>query len=122
MKHKKIMKDLKNKVKDILNTKDIENIETILAFDGLGTKIMNLLRAVEASDAADAELDKAEAQLLGFYHAKQGYDVISLIESMGLSSNEWEAIKTKYDPVYINTENRDEIDAYFAKNNERNND
>ena len=35
----------------------------------------------------------AGAQLIGFAHAKQGYDIESLVRSMGLQPEEWEELK-----------------------------
>lgn len=58
------------------------------------------------------KLDLANAQLLGYYHAKRGYSILSLINSMGLTKGEWEKIK-KYELDYMNRIDIEEIDDYF---------
>jgi hypothetical protein len=61
------------------------------------------------------EIDKAEQQLLGFTHAKQGYDLISLISSMGLKKDEWENLKANYNLSYLSDDDKNEIEEYFTK-------
>lgn len=63
---------------------------------------------------ADNELDMAEQQLTGFAHAKAGYEVPALAESMGLTKREWESIKRR---GVVKLDNRDvaALDAYFLK-------
>ena len=56
------------------------------------------------------ELLKAEHQLTGFAHASQGFDVISLIESMALRQEEWEQLRNE---PWITEKMREEIDEYF---------
>lgn len=41
------MEEIKEKIAVILNTKDIENIESILGYDDLGSKIMEVLRLIQ---------------------------------------------------------------------------
>ena len=57
------------------------------------------------------ELMKAEHQLTGCAHAYQGYDIISLIEDMGLGLEEWEALRDN--ASWLPKELREEIDEYF---------
>lgn len=56
------------------------------------------------------ELDQASQQLTGFVHAKQGFDVISLIESMGLRVEEWEQLRNE---PWLPAEIVKEIDLHF---------
>ena len=53
------------------------------------------------------KLDLADAQFLGFKHGKWNYSVVDLVESMGLTKNEWEKWKKDYPNVL------DDID-FFA--------
>lgn len=62
--------------------------------------------------AENIELIKAEHQLTGFAHASSGFDLISLIESMGLRREEWDQLR---DENYITKKMREEIDQYFAE-------
>lgn len=56
----------------------------------------------------DREL--AIQQLIGFAHARDGYDVQSLAESMGLTGDEWVAIKGD---VTLRPEDEAALDALF---------
>jgi len=60
-------------------------------------------------------LDKAEQQLLGYAHAKRGFDLISLVEAMALKKNEWETIKEDYGLSYLNEKEIKEIDNHFKE-------
>ena len=106
------MENLKKKVAVIFNTKDIENVESILSTGGLGKKIMEVLRAIEKTDF---EIEKAEQQLVGFYHCKHNKDVLGLIRSMGLKKSEWVEIKKQYELEYIDEDDKQEIDEYFLE-------
>lgn len=55
----------------------------------------------------------AEQQILGYAHAAQGHSLTMLVESMGLSRDEWAAILSN-DVVRIPKDVVDEIDAFFA--------
>lgn len=59
----------------------------------------------------DIQIEKAEQQLIGFIHAKQGYDLLSLITDMGLTKKEWESIKRI--GMSIPDDMKVEIDQYF---------
>ena len=61
------------------------------------------------------DIDKAEQQLLGFTHAKQGYSLIDLISSMGLTKDEWKTLKADYELTYFSDNDKEEIDEYFKK-------
>ena len=57
------------------------------------------------------EIKKAEQQFLGFVHAKRGYDIISLVEAMALTEDEWYEIET--DSIGLSNDEIREIDNYF---------
>ena len=56
------------------------------------------------------QLQLAEAQFLGFMHRQQGYSLISLVQSMGLSKKEWEQL---VDTLELSVDEKREIDEYF---------
>lgn len=56
----------------------------------------------------------AEAQLRGFLHGKQGFNVESLVEAMALELSEWEELKAN-NTGYLDAETIKSIDAYFEK-------
>lgn len=62
-------------------------------------------------DTKQMELIEAEQQLTGFAHAWEGYDIVSLVQGMGLRLEEWDAIKD--DAPWLPEKLRREIDAYF---------
>ncbi|RDY57544.1 hypothetical protein [Flagellimonas nanhaiensis] len=59
------------------------------------------------------QLNLVEQQLLGFCHAKQGYNLESLIDSMGLTNDEWQDMKNREMVDHIDETVIDEIDGYF---------
>lgn len=61
----------------------------------------------------DSSLDMAEQQILGFYHAKTGFNFRDLIISMGLEKIEWEKLKADGMIEYLDSNYIDEIDEYF---------
>lgn len=111
------MENLKKKVAIIFNTRDIENLESILS-GGLGKKIMEVLRLVEKAGFVEKESNMialAEAQLLGFYHCYNNRsDIRGLIISMGLKKTEWNKLKKEYQLEYINELDKNEIERYFS--------
>lgn len=74
------------------------------------------LDAVEADLTAevtpdlDHQLKLADAQFLGFVHAKSGYSLTSLAENMGLTADEWKLLR---DTVHLSPEQKAEIDLLF---------
>ena len=60
-----------------------------------------------------SQLDMAEQQLLGFYHAKQGFSLRDLVESMGLEKSEWKEMKVNGMVDYLDSTTREEIDSLF---------
>jgi len=57
------------------------------------------------------EENQAIQQLTGFVHAKEGFDVISLIEAMGLRKEEWFKIR---DEPFLPADIVAEIDLHFG--------
>lgn len=60
--------------------------------------------------AKNQDHELAVQQLIGFAHARAGYDVQSLAESMGLTGNEWAAMKSD---VKLRPEDEAALDALF---------
>lgn len=67
------------------------------------------------SDLEDIEIEKAEQQLTGYVHAKRGYNIESLIESMGLKEKEWKRIRFDAKVLGLNEDEIDAINKYFKK-------
>jgi len=59
-------------------------------------------------------IDLAEQQILGYKHAKEGYDLISLIAAMGLTKAEWETLKETY-TLRLTFDEVIEINEYFFR-------
>lgn len=55
----------------------------------------------------------ADAQLLGWRHARDGYSIESLCDSMGLTAREWAVLNKKYDMGYLREEDRYAIEEYL---------
>lgn len=64
--------------------------------------------------ASKKQLELAEQQLVGFAHAKAGYDIEQLAESMGLTAKEWDALKGR---VRLAAGDKRDLDAYFERRN-----
>lgn len=54
-------------------------------------------------------------QLTGFFHAKRGFNLTSLIESMGMTEKEWKQIRFDASILGLNESEVSEIDEYFEK-------
>lgn len=52
----------------------------------------------------------ADAQFIGFAYAKSGYEITTLVESMGLEKSEWDSLKDK---TYLSELDKQEVDEYF---------
>ena len=59
------------------------------------------------------DIDKAEQQILGFYHCWIGYDLTSLCESMALKREEFDEMMKKEMLHYLPKELGDEIVEYI---------
>lgn len=60
-----------------------------------------------------AQLEYAENRFVGFFHAKKGYDIKALADSMGLTKSEWEKIKRTM-ASYFSQEDIQDIDSLFS--------
>ncbi len=75
-----------------------------------------LEEATERMTAAETRVQefetvKAEQQITGFYHAAQGFDIVSLVQAMGLKSEEWHRLKISM--PWLGEKFVREIDTYF---------
>lgn len=59
----------------------------------------------------DDALTMALHQLIGFGHKSRGYSLIMLVESMGLTEQEWNTIRK--DVLYLSPGEIQEIDDHF---------
>ena len=57
---------------------------------------------------------KAEQQFLGFFYAKKGVRLAELVESMGLTVQEWEQMQKEYKLEYLSQEDKTEITQLVA--------
>ena len=72
--------------------------------------VKQFLERALAQQKDEMAIEKAEQQLLGFKHGKQGYDLTSLIESMGLTLKEWEVMKNIFSLEYLTDEDKQDIE------------
>jgi hypothetical protein len=56
---------------------------------------------------------QAEQQLTGYSHAKQGYGIESLVDSMGLTKDEWMKLCKQNRVSFLSIEDKIYIDEYF---------
>ena len=70
----------------------------------------NAIKGIEQA----RELDKAEAQLLGWKHAKNGGDLFSLVRAMGLTFKEWKTLLSEYNPTFLSPDDKKEVDKFFG--------
>lgn len=61
----------------------------------------------------------ADAQIVGFKHRQDGGDLITLIETMGLTESEWKKLK-KYKHLSLNRSEKIMITKSFRKNGKYN--
>lgn len=76
------------------------------------TQLKQIIFKLE-SELKDFEIEKAEQQLTGYVHAKRGYDIESLVSSMGLTENEWSKIRFDAKSLGLNEREIAEVDEYF---------
>ena len=55
------------------------------------------------------QLGLAEAQLLGYAHHRDGYDLAALVDAMGLTPAEWQELQDKYAMHYLSDDDRSVI-------------
>jgi hypothetical protein len=60
-------------------------------------------------------LEYADQQLIGFAHARHGYDIVSLVDEMGLKLEEWEELKQR-GTLPLHDSDIQSIDQYFDAN------
>jgi hypothetical protein len=94
---------------DLKNT-STEKLLNSLITSAPGAQELIIAELIERENNKKLELLKAEHQLTGFAHAAQGFDVISLIESMALRQEEWGQLR---DETWITENMRTEIDEHF---------
>lgn len=58
------------------------------------------------------ELIKAEQQLVGYAHAKDGYNITSLISGMGLTRVEWDKLRPELN--WLGEAHISEIDLFLS--------
>lgn len=63
---------------------------------------------------SNLEIEFAEQQLTGFFHARHGYTLLQLVQSMGLTSEEWAAIKAS-GRIHVPLDARAELDQHFGQ-------
>lgn len=64
----------------------------------------------------EIELEKADAQFTGWVHRDLGGNLLSLVESMGLTLGEWQKLKKQYSVTsYMHIDDLALIDNYFEK-------
>ena len=102
------LEEIKKEINVIFNTKDIENVETILAWNDLGKRIKKVLRAVQK---INNRLDFANQQFIGYYQGKWS-NLEGMIQSMNLTKNEWKILKKEYEPT-LDSKDLKEIENYF---------
>lgn len=56
-------------------------------------------------------IELAVAQFIGFVQGRH-YDLTSMVDSMGLTKDEWEQIK-QGEPIQLTESERNEVDEYF---------
>mgnify|MGYP000006129317 FL=1 len=57
----------------------------------------------------EEQLGLAEAQLLGYAHHRDGYDLAALVDAMGLTPAEWQELQHKYAMHYLSDDDRSVI-------------
>jgi hypothetical protein len=62
--------------------------------------------------ASEQDVESAEQQFTGFIHATKGYDITSLAKEMGLTADEWGAIKER-GILLFTAEQIEELDELF---------
>lgn len=64
---------------------------------------------IEGEMTAEHQLGLAEAQLLGYAHRRDGYDLAALVDAMGLTPAEWQELQDKYAMPYLSDDDRSVI-------------
>lgn len=64
---------------------------------------------IEGEMTDEHQLGLAEAQLLGYAHRRDGYDLAALVDAMGLTPAEWQELQDKYAMPYLSDDDRSVI-------------
>lgn len=64
---------------------------------------------IEGEMTDEHQLGLAEAQLLGYAHHRDGYDLAALVDAMGLTPAEWQELQDKYAMYYLSDDDRSVI-------------
>ena len=64
---------------------------------------------IEGEMTDEHQLGLAEAQLLGYAHHRDGYDLAALVDAMGLTPAEWQELQDKYAMHYLSDDDRSVI-------------
>lgn len=64
---------------------------------------------IEGGMTDEHQLGLAEAQLLGYAHHRDGYDLAALVDAMGLTPAEWQELQDKYAMYYLSDDDRSVI-------------
>ena len=64
---------------------------------------------IEGEMTDEHQLGLAEAQLLGYAHRRDGYDLAALVDAMGLKPAEWQELQDKYAMHYLSDDDRSVI-------------
>ncbi len=89
-------------------------LERVMIDEPIGGKMFEIDDfEVEKLPLSNDKTDMAEQQLLGFFMAKQ-MTLHELVNSMGLTKEEWEIIKEEYHIVYMSENDKHSIDLFLA--------
>ena len=72
---------------------------------------------IEGEMTDEHQLGLAEAQLLGYAHRRDGYDLAALVDAMGLTLAEWHELQDKYAMPYLSDDERADITKQLAGDN-----
>lgn len=81
--------------------------------------ISSVLKKQREELTEEKMLFMAEAQLLGFYHREHGGEIEELVESMGLTKEEWVKIQKDFSPAYMSDDEKKEVSEITNLKNKR---
>ena len=109
------MNNLRERLIESLD-KAIWEHESLVRYDG-GKIIDSIIKDIPELKDKFSRLDMAVQQLLGFYHGKwHGTDILGLIQSMGLTKDEWKILKAEYEISFLDEDNFKEIENFLINN------
>lgn len=91
----------------------ISELEQLVDNKNSKTQLKQIIFKLE-SELEDIEVEKAEQQITGYVHAKRGYSLESLADSMGLTESEWENIKFNSQILGMNADEVEELDEWVS--------